>query len=44
MKARFSGKCNECGEPIKAGKEIAKNSKGKWVHKFCSDTDGEDLP
>ena len=45
MKARFSGKCSECNEPIKAGKEILKNSKGSWVHKSCCDLEGEeDLP
>ena len=44
MKARFAGKCSECGEPIKTGKEILKNSKGSWVHKFCCDTDEDDLP
>jgi len=27
MKARFNGKCVECGEAIKVGKEIVKNSK-----------------
>ena len=36
MKARFNGKCIECGEEIKAGKEIVKNSNEKWVHKACS--------
>jgi len=29
MKARFNGKCVECGEEIKVGKEIIKNSKEK---------------
>ena len=41
LKARFNGKCVECNEPIKIGKEIVKNSKGKWVHDFCSDIKGE---
>ena len=41
MKARFKGKCVECGENIKIGKEILKNSKGKWVHKACSDIEDE---
>ena len=43
MKARFNGKCVECGEVIKTGKEIVKNSKEKWVHKACSDVE-EKLP
>ena len=29
VKARFNGKCVECGEAIKIGKEILKNSKEK---------------
>jgi len=41
MKARFNGKCVECGEVIKIGKEITKNSKGNWVHKHCSDIEDE---
>lgn len=43
MKARFNGKCVECGQEIKTGKEITKNSKEKWVHKACSDVE-EELP
>ena len=43
MKARFNGKCVECGEAIKVGKEIVKNSNEKWVHKACSDLE-EELP
>jgi len=43
LKARFNGKCIECGEPIKTGREILKNSKGNWVHKACSDLE-EELP
>ncbi len=43
MKARFNGKCVECGEEIKTGKEIVKNSNEKWVHKACSDVE-EKLP
>ena len=43
MKARFNGKCVECGEAIKVGKEILKNSKDQWVHKACSDLE-EELP
>ena len=43
MKARFNGKCVECGDAIKVGREIVKNSKEKWVHKTCSDLE-EELP
>ncbi len=43
MKARFNGKCIECGESIKVGKEILKNSREQWVHKACSDIE-EELP
>ena len=43
MKARFNGKCVECGETIKTGKEILKNSNEKWVHKACCDLE-EELP
>ena len=43
MKARFNGKCVECGQEIKTGKEIVKNSNEKWVHKACSDLE-EKLP
>jgi hypothetical protein len=43
VKARFNGKCVECGEVIKVGKEILKNSNEKWVHKACSDLE-EELP
>ena len=36
MKARFDGKCKECGDDIrKVGKEIAKNADDVWVHKHC---------
>ena len=41
MKARFPGKCVECGESIKVGKEILKNSKEQWVHASCSDLEDE---
>ena len=41
MKARFPGKCSECGGPIKVGKEIVKNSQEVWVHKACSDLQDE---
>ena len=41
MKARFNGKCVECGGEIKTGKEIIKNSNEKWVHKACSDLEDE---
>jgi hypothetical protein len=43
LKAKFNGKCVECGGIIKVGKEIVKNSKGDWVHKYCSDVE-EGLP
>jgi hypothetical protein len=43
MKARFNGKCVECGEAIKTGKTILKNSKDQWVHAACSDLE-EELP
>ena len=43
MKARFNGKCPECGDAIKTGKEILKNSKDQWVHKACSDLE-EEIP
>ena len=41
MKARFNGKCVECGEEIKVGKEISKNSKETRVHKACYDLEEE---
>ncbi len=41
MKAKFNGKCVECGGDIKVGKEILKNSSEKWVHKACSDLEDE---
>ena len=45
MKSRFSSLCVSCGEQIKQGKEIAKDSSGRWVHKHCSDvSDSLDLP
>ncbi|HSB57579.1 MAG TPA: hypothetical protein VLD38_07215 [Nitrosopumilaceae archaeon] len=43
MKAKFNSSCTSCGDKIKAGKEIAKDSSGKWVHKYCS-TESADLP
>jgi hypothetical protein len=43
MKAKFTGKCVECEDVIKAGKEILKNSKDQWVHKACCDLE-EELP
>jgi len=43
LKARFAGQCSECGEPIKTGREISKNSAGKWVHQACSDVE-EEIP
>ena len=41
LKARFAGKCDECGAEIRRGKEISKNSGGKWVHAACSDQQEE---
>tara|TARA_B110001454_G_C12658105_1_gene408336 strand:+ start:544 stop:675 length:132 start_codon:yes stop_codon:yes gene_type:complete len=35
MKARYAGKCSSCGDGIKIGKEISKNSDDIWVHKHC---------
>lgn len=43
MRARFSGMCPQCGEAIKAGKEIVKDEKGNWIHKHCTQ-DSNDLP
>ncbi len=43
MKAKFDGKCISCGDNIKRGKEISKNTAGKWVHKHCVE-EGIDLP
>ena len=36
MKAKFSSSCVECGDQIKPGKDISKNSSGSWVHKHCT--------
>ena len=35
MKARFDGKCKECGDDFRKGKEIARNADDVWVHKHC---------
>jgi len=43
MKAKFPTLCVSCGDKIQPGKEIAKNSDEKWVHKHCVD-DSEGLP
>lgn len=43
MKARFATKCSACGDTIKVGKEIAKNSEEVWVHKHCVDN-ADELP
>jgi len=43
MKARFASNCPSCGETMKVGKEIVKNSDEKWVHKHCAE-DSLDLP
>lgn len=42
MKAKFNTSCVACGEKIVAGKQIAKNDDGKWVHKHCA-TESEEL-
>ena len=36
MKAKFASACISCGEQIRPGKEISKDSDGKWVHKHCA--------
>lgn len=41
MKARFATKCAVCGDMIRVGKEIAKNSDDVWVHKYCTDASEE---
>ena len=43
MKAKFSSSCTSCGAQIQPGKEISKDSSGKWVHKHCAD-ESEGLP
>lgn len=43
MKAKFSTSCFQCGDQIKPGKEISKDTAGKWVHKHCADN-SDDLP
>jgi len=43
MKAKFNTSCTSCGDQIKAGKEIARDQTGKWVHKYCA-TETIDLP
>ncbi len=37
MKARYAGKCSSCGDDIKKGREISKNSDDIWVHKYCAE-------
>ncbi len=44
MKARFSSQCSACGDVIKQGKEIARDTSDKWVHKHCVDESGDVLP
>ena len=44
MKARFSSQCSACGDVIKQGREISRDSSDKWVHKHCVDEAGEALP
>jgi len=36
MKAKFTSSCVSCGDEIKRGKEITKDTSGKWVHKHCA--------
>lgn len=43
VKAKFNTSCTSCGDQIKAGKEIARDQAGKWVHKHCT-TETIDLP
>ncbi len=43
MKAKFSSSCVSCGDEIKRGKEITKDTSGKWVHKHCA-SETVDLP
>ena len=43
VKARFNTSCTSCGDQIKAGKEIARDQTGKWVHKYCA-TETTNLP
>lgn len=43
MRARFATKCAACGDMIRVGKEIAKNSEDVWVHKHCID-DSDEFP
>lgn len=43
MKARFTTKCPACGDMIRAGREIARDSEDRWVHKHCTE-DGDELP
>ena len=43
MKARFATKCSACGDMIKVGKEISRDSNDRWVHKHCAD-DTDELP
>ena len=37
MKARYAGKWRSCGDDIRIGKEITKNSDDIWVHKHCAE-------
>lgn len=43
MKAKFASSCVSCGDEIKRGKEITKDTSGKWVHKHCA-SETVDLP
>lgn len=43
MRARFTTKCSACGEMIKVGKEITRDSSDRWVHSHCADN-ADELP
>lgn len=43
VRAKFNTRCPACGEAIKAGKEISRDSQDRWVHKHCNDME-EELP
>ena len=43
MKAKFATLCSQCGDQIKPGKEISKDTSDKWVHKYCAE-ESDELP
>lgn len=43
MRARFASICSACGDKIRVGREIVKNSEDVWVHKHCADN-ADELP